>query len=79
MNNDLIKIQKMLYEQMEKLTTGCTRDEIQLEIGRSGALTQNACAYIKSVNTSLKVKEMSKNNPTAEKTMLEELGVLNND
>lgn len=77
MNNDLIIIQKMLYDQMERLTTGHTRDEIQLEIGRSGALTQNACAYIKSVNVSLKIKEMIKNNPNAEKTILKEIGVLN--
>lgn len=79
MNNDLIKIQQMLYKQMERLTTGCTRDEIQLEIGRSGALSQNACAYIKSVNVSLKVKEMIRNNPNAEKTILKEIGVLNEE
>lgn len=77
MNNELIEIQQMLKKQMHRLDEGCTRNEIQLEIGRSGALSQNAQAYLKSVATSLRVKEMVKNNPQAENTILKEIGVVN--
>ena len=81
MNNRLVKIQEMLYNQMTRLddnelmNKGLGKREIQ----RSGALSQSAGAYIKSVQTQLKVKDMVRKNPLAEKTMLEELGVLNND
>lgn len=61
---------------MHRLDEGCAKSEIQLEIGRSGALSQNAQVYLKSVATSLKVKEMVKNNPNAENTILNEIGVL---
>lgn len=76
MNNELIEIQKLLKKQMLRLDKGCTRDEIKMEIGRSGALSQNAQAYLKSVATSLRVKEMVKKNPEAEKTILKEIGVI---
>lgn len=77
MNNSLLEIQALMLKQMHRLDDGCTRDEIQLEIGRSGALSQNAQAYLKSVATSIKVKEMVKNNPNAEGTILKEIGVIN--
>lgn len=76
--NELIEIQKLLKKQMHRLDEAISR-EIPIEIGRSGALSQNAGAYLKSVATSLKVKEMTNKNPAAENTILKELGVLNND
>lgn len=80
MNNRLIKIQEMLYNQMTRLDDNDLMEKGlgKREIQRSGALSQSAGAYIKSVQTQLKVKEMVRKNPQAEKTMLEELGVLNN-
>lgn len=77
MNNEIIEIQRLLKKQMDRLDNGCNRDEIQLEINRSGALSQNAQAYLKAVATSLRVKDMVKNNPNAEETILKEIGVLN--
>lgn len=77
--NEIIEIQQMLKKQMHRLDEGCTRDEISLEINRSGALSQNAQAYLKAVATSLRVKEMVKNNPKAEETILKEIGVLNEE
>lgn len=50
--------------------------EVSIEIGRSGALSQNAQAYLKSVNTALRVKEMTHKNPDSEKTILTEIGVI---
>ena len=79
--NRLIKIQDMLYNQMKRLddnelmNQGLGKREIQ----RSGALSQSAGAYLKSVQTQLKVKEMVRKNPSAEKTILGELGVLENE
>lgn len=74
--NELIEIQKLLKKQMLRLDEAVGR-EISTEVGRSGALSQNAAAYLKAVNTSLKVKEMTGKNPASEKTMLKEIGVLN--
>ena len=76
MDNNLIKMQEMLMRQMERLDDAIS-NEISIEVNRSGALSQNAQAYLKSVNTSLKVKEMVKGNPSAENTVLKEIGVLN--
>ena len=78
MNNKLTIIQDMLFSQMKRLDDneliikGLGKREIQ----RSGALSQSASAFLKSVNTSLKIKEMTKMNPASEKTILKELGVL---
>ena len=75
-NNDIIDMQQMLKKQMHRLDEAVAR-EIPVEINRSGALSQNAQAYLKAVATSLRVKEMVKNNPQAEETILKEIGVLN--
>lgn len=81
MNNKLIKIQEMLYNEMERLNDddlmrkGLGNKEVQ----RSGALSQSVCAYIKSVNISLKIKEITKNNPNSEKTILKELGIIEDE
>ena len=79
MNNNLIKIQEMLLNQMERLDNNelMQKGLGNREIQRSGALSQSASAYIKSVNTSLKIKEICKMNPNSENTILKELGVLN--
>ena len=73
--NNLIKMQEMLMRQMGRLDNAIS-NEISIEVKRSGALSQNAQAYLKSINTSIRVKEMVKKNPIAEATILEEIGVL---
>lgn len=77
-NNEIIDIQKMLKKQMKRLDEAVA-GEVSVEINRSGALSQNAQAYLKAVATSLRVKEMVKNNPQAEATILKEIGVLNEE
>lgn len=74
--NEIIEIQQMLKKQMKRLDDAVA-GEVKIEINRSGALSQNAQAYLKAVSTSLRVKEMVKNNPQAENTILKEIGVLN--
>lgn len=68
----------MIMRQIRRLDNAIS-NEISIEVKRSGALSQNAQAYLKSINTSLRVKEMVKKNPLGEKTVLEEIGVLNED
>lgn len=76
--NELIEIQKLLKKQMIRLDEAVSK-EIPIEVNRSGAMSQNAQAYLKAVNTSIKVKEMCGKNPKAEKTILNELGVIDNE
>lgn len=76
--NELIEIQKLLKKQMNRLDEAVA-SEVAIEVGRSGAMSQNAQAYLKAVNTSIKVKEMCSKNPKAERTVLNELGVIDND
>ena len=76
--NKLKEIQNLMMKQMHRLDEAVA-SEVTVEVNRSGALSQNAQAYLKAVNTSIKVKEMCGKNPDAEDTILSELGVLNND
>lgn len=76
MKNHLLEIQDLMLKQMHRLDEGCTRDEINIEVNRSGALSQNAQAYLKALATSIKVKEMAKKNPAEEATILKEIGAL---
>lgn len=74
--NELIEIQRLLAKQMHRLDEAVGR-EVKIEIGRSGGMSQNAQAYLKAVATSLRVKDMTRKNPNAEKTILTEIGVIN--
>lgn len=76
--NELIEIQKLLKKQMIRLDEAVSK-EVPIEIGRSGAMSQNANAYCKAVGINLRVKELCGKNPQAENTILNELGVLNED
>lgn len=73
--NNIIEIQDLLMKQMKRLDEAVAK-EVATEIGRSGALSQNAQAYLKAVNTTLKVKEMSRRNPATELELLKETGIL---
>ena len=73
--NNIIEIQELLMKQMKRLDEAVAR-EVTQEIGRSGALSQNAQAYLKAVATTLRVKEMSKRNPSTELELLKETGIV---
>lgn len=73
--NNIIEIQDLLMKQMKRLDEAVAK-EVAVEIGRSGALSQNAQAYLKAVATTLKVKEMSKRNPATELELLKETGII---
>lgn len=73
--NNLKEIQGLLMKQMKRLDEA-VQGEVRIETARSGALSQNATAYLKSVNVSLRVKEMSKNNQVYEERINKEIGIL---
>lgn len=75
--NRLLRVQDMLYDEMKRLSDNdhMKRDG-KREIMRSGALSQGVQAYLKSVNTNIKIREMCKTNPLGQETILEELGIL---
>lgn len=78
MNNKIIKIQEMLYEEMNKLSDDENmKTYAKREVSRSQALTQSAGAFVKAINTQLKVKELCNKNPEVEEKLLKELGVIN--
>lgn len=80
MNNKILKIQEMLYDEMGKLSDDeLMKTYAKREVSRSQALTQSAGAYIKAINTQLKVKELVNNNSEKERALLESLGVLENE
>lgn len=73
--NNIIEIQDLLMKQMKRLDEAVAK-EIGQEVNRSGALSQNAQAYLKAVGTTLRVKEMSRRNPATELELLKETGII---
>jgi hypothetical protein len=59
-DNELKKIQKILLNQMGRLDNNeIMKEQGKREIMRSGALSQSASSYIKSVATQIKVLELT--------------------
>lgn len=77
MNNNLINMQEMLLRQMERLDEldnkiGVNKTE---EISRANALSQNATTFLKSVNTGLRIIDVSKKYEIEKDKLTQELGV----
>lgn len=73
--NNLREVQDLMLKQMRRLDDSIGRN-IQTEVGRSGALSQNAQAFLKTMSIGLRVKEMTKMNPVSEKEVLKEIGAI---
>ena len=59
-NSELKRIQKILLNQMERLDDNdIMKESGKREIMRSGALSQSASTFVKSVQTQMKVLELS--------------------
>lgn len=59
-DNDLKRYQKILLNQAERLDDeDVMKERGKREIARSGALSQNASAFVKSVQVQMKILEMS--------------------
>ena len=74
-NNKIIEIQNILMEQMRRLDRAEGKETLN-EVQRSGALSKNSQEIIRAINTSLKIKQMSRQNRTAEIDMLKEIGLI---
>ena len=72
--NKIIGIQNLLIKQMNRLDKS-TGKNINVEIHRSGALSQNAQAYLKAVGTQLRVKEFAIKTNTSENDLMKETGL----
>lgn len=74
--NDLKKYQKILLNQAERLDNNeLMKENGKREINRSGALSQNAVSFIKSIQTQLKILEASSKYNVEPDTMNEYLGI----
>ena len=74
--NDLKKYQKILLNQAERLDDNEIMNERgKREIARSGALSQNATAFVKSIQTQLKIVEVSSKYNVEPDTMNDYLGI----
>lgn len=78
MNNNLIKMQEMLLRQMNRLDDDKLMETNgQIEISRGNALSQSAVTFLKSINVSLRIIEMSKKYETNKDKLSKEIGVIN--
>ena len=75
--NKLIKIQDILFDEIEKLNTINDEYVLENEMQKSNAISKGATAFIKSVNTSLKIKEMAVDTDTqTEQDILLDTGII---
>ena len=76
MNTKLITIQEMIFDEMKRLSDDKLMNSAgNNEVLRSNALTNSATAYLKSVNTSLRIKEIAQKNDQTVKDLTKELGI----
>lgn len=75
-NNELKRIQKILLNQMERLDDdNIMKEQGKREIMRSGAISQSSISFIKSIQTQLRVLEMSGKYNVEVDTMNDYLGI----
>ena len=79
-NSELKRIQKILLNQMERLDDNdIMKESGKREIMRSGALSQSAGTFVKSVQTQMKVLELSGKYNTDMDDMNNFLGIKKSD
>jgi len=75
-NSKIISIQEMLMREMERLDDNeYMKNAGKEEVLRSNALTNNATAYIKSVNLSLRIMEVAEKNEEQISALSKKLGI----
>lgn len=79
--NKLTKMNDVLFERLDVLNdkelikNGLSKKEFE----RANAICKTASTIIKSITTTMKIKQFASQNKIKEKELLNELGVLNND
>ena len=80
MDNKLIEIQEIVYNQLKRLDDNDTMRVIGAEeIARSNVISNNAQTFIKSVNMQLKIMEYADRNKKQVKAITKDLGLLKDE
>lgn len=73
MENKLIELQEILYENIKKLDK--TTDNIATEIARNNTLSNSTTTFIKAVNLNLRIQETAYKNNQTIKSLKNQLGL----
>ena len=76
MNNKLLEIQDMLMKEMKRLDNDNLPD-IAEEVARGNALSQNATAFIKTINVGFRIIETSDKLGINKDGLVKQLGISN--
>lgn len=80
MDNKLIEIQEIVFNQLKRLDDNDTMRVIGAEeIARSNVISNNAQTFIKSVNMQLKIMEYANRNKKQVKAITKDLGLLKDE
>ena len=76
MNNRLLEMQEMLFNQMKRLDDGkLTMEELNSEVSRSNALSNSALTILKTINVNIRITELSEKYNKTKESINKELGV----
>jgi hypothetical protein len=80
MDNKLIEIQEIVFNQLKRLDDNDTMRVIGAEeIARSNVISNNAQTFIKSINMQLKIMEYADRNKKQVKAITKDLGLLKDE
>lgn len=80
MDNKLIEIQEIVFNQLKRLDNNDTMRVIGAEeIARSNVISNNAQTFIKSINMQLKIMEYADRNKKQVKAITKDLGLLKDE
>lgn len=80
MNNKIIEVQEIVFNQLKRLDDNKTMEEMGAEeIARSNVISNNAQTFIKSVNLNLKIMEFAQRQNRQVKAITKELGLIEDE
>ncbi len=81
MNNKIIRVQEIIFDQLNRLADeGLLKSGYgKREIERANVISNNAQTFIKAINLQLKVQELAKRNGTQKDALLKELNIIEED
>lgn len=79
MNNKIIEVQEILFQEMKRLNNEnfLINDNSNKEIARSTAIYNQATGFIKAVNTNINIMNIAKREGTRVENIIEKLGLDN--
>lgn len=76
MENKLVEIQNILFDQMKKLNNEhLDLNELNIEISRSNAISTSAVVFVKTVNLGIRLLETTNNNSIVRDELNKKLGM----